>query len=102
MERGIKLSLVVFVGLNNSLGRYVLRFAYGNGEYFIYGISASDSVGLRVSLGCIRMNVSDIKVLFFSVRTGTSVKVINESVKYFVEFNGMRYVEVYRLLSVEE
>lgn len=95
LECGIKLLLVVFVGLNNLLGCYVLCFVYGNGEYFIYGISVLDSVGLCVSLGCIRMNVLDIKVLFFSVWMGMLVKVINELVKYFVEFNGMCYVEVY-------
>ncbi|EOY6184412.1 aminotransferase class V-fold PLP-dependent enzyme [Escherichia coli] len=37
-----------------------------------------------------------------SVRTGTPVKVINEPVKYSVEPNGMRYVEVHRPLSAEE
>lgn len=94
LECGIKLLLVVFVGLNNLLGCYVLCFVYGNGEYFIYGISVLDSVGLCVSLGCICMNVLDIKVLFFSVWMGMLVKVINELVKYFVEFNGMCYVEV--------
>ena len=63
---------------------------------------APDSVGLRVSSGCIRMNAPDIKALFSSVRTGTPVKVINEPVKYSVEPNGMRYVEVHRPLSAEE
>ena len=52
--------------------------------------------------GCIRMNAPDIKALFSSVRTGTPVKVINEPVKYSVEPNGMRYVEVHRPLSAEE
>ena len=74
----------------------------GNGEYLIHGTSAPDSVGLRVSSGCIRMNAPDIKALFSSVRTGTPVKVINEPVKYSVEPNGMRYVEVHRPLSAEE
>lgn len=57
---------------------------------------------MRVSSGCIRMNAPDIKALFSSVRTGTPVKVINEPVKYSVEPNGMRYVEVHRPLSAEE
>ena len=48
------------------------------------------------------MNAPDIKALFSSVRTGTPVKVINEPVKYSVEPNGMRYVEVHRPLSAEE
>lgn len=44
-----------------SLGRYALRLAYGNGEYLIHGTNAPDSVGLRVSSGCMRMNADDIK-----------------------------------------
>ncbi|EJM8742369.1 L,D-transpeptidase LdtE [Escherichia coli] len=102
LERGIKLPPVVPAGPNNPLGRYALRLAHGNGEYLIHGTSAPGSVGLRVSSGCIRMNAPDIKALFSSVRTGTPVKVINEPVKYSVEPNGMRYVEVHRPLSAEE
>ena len=102
LEQGIKLPPVVPAGPNNPLGRYALRLAHGNGEYLIHGTSAPDSVGLRVSSGCIRMNAPDIKALFSSVRTGTPVKVINEPVKYSVEPNGMRYVEVHRPLSAEE
>lgn len=48
------------------------------------------------------MNAPDIKALFASVRTGTPVKIINQPVKYAVEPNGMRYVEVHRPLSPEE
>ncbi|VEA37306.1 membrane protein [Salmonella enterica subsp. enterica] len=81
-------------GPNNPLGRYALRLAHGNGEYLIHGTSAPDSVGLRVSSGCIRMNAPDIKALFAQVRTGTPVKVINQPVKFSVEPNGIRYVEV--------
>ena len=48
------------------------------------------------------MNAPDIKALFAQVRTGTPVRVINEPVKFAVEPNGMRYVEVHRPLSPEE
>ncbi|MDN8600081.1 L,D-transpeptidase LdtE [Citrobacter enshiensis] len=102
LERGVTLPPVVPAGPNNPLGRYALRLAHGHGEYLIHGTSAPDSVGLRVSSGCIRMNAPDIKALFAQVRTGTPVKVINEPVKYSVEPNGMRYVEVHRPLSPEE
>jgi Uncharacterized protein conserved in bacteria len=97
--KGINLPAVVPAGPNNPLGRYALRLAYGNGEYLIHGTSAPDSVGLRVSSGCIRMNAPDIKALFSQVRSGTPVRVINEPVKYSVEPNGARYVEVHRPLS---
>ena len=90
------------VGQKIPIGRFALRLAHGNGEYLIHGTSAPDSVGLRVSSGCIRMNAPDIKALFAQVRTGTPVRVINEPIKYSIEPNGMRYVEVHRPLSPEE
>ncbi|EHM45667.1 MAG: L,D-transpeptidase family protein [Yokenella regensburgei] len=102
LEKGINLPPVVPAGPNNPLGRFALRLAHGNGEYLIHGTSAPDSVGLRVSSGCIRMNAPDIQALFSQVRTGTPVRVINEPVKYSVEPDGKRYVEVHRPLSPEE
>ncbi|CAI9390829.1 MULTISPECIES: L,D-transpeptidase LdtE [Citrobacter] len=102
LERGVTLPPVVPAGPNNPLGLFALRLAHGNGEYLIHGTSQPDSVGLRVSSGCIRMNAPDIKALFTQVRPGTPVKVINEPVKYSVEPNGLRYVEVHRPLSPEE
>lgn len=102
LERGVSLPPVVPAGPNNPLGRYALRLAYGHGEYLIHGTNAPDSVGLRVSSGCIRMNAPDIKMLFSQVRPGTPVRVINEPVKFSVEPNGIRYLEVHRPLSQEE
>ena len=102
LERGVTLPPVVPAGPNNPLGLYALRLAYGNGEYLIHGTNAPDSVGLRVSSGCIRMNAPDIKALFAQVRSGTPVRVINEPVKYAVEPNGTRYLEVHRPLSQNE
>lgn len=102
LEKGIKLPPVVPAGPNNPLGRYALRLAYGNGEYLIHGTSAPDSVGLRVSSGCMRMNAADIQALFSQVKTGTPVRVINQSVKFAIEPDGKRYVEVHRPLTQDE
>ncbi|MFP5597621.1 L,D-transpeptidase family protein [Kluyvera sp. 142486] len=102
LERGVTLPAVVPAGPGNPLGLFALRLAYGNGEYLIHGTNAPDSVGLRVSSGCIRMNAPDIKALFAQVRSGTPVRVINEPVKYAVEPDGSRYLEVHRPLSQSE
>ncbi|HBK4602705.1 L,D-transpeptidase LdtE [Klebsiella michiganensis] len=102
LEKGIKLPPVVPAGPNNPLGRYALRLAYGNGEYLIHGTSAPDSVGLRVSSGCMRMNAADIKSLFNQVKSGTPVRIINQPVKFAVEPDGKRYVEVHRPLTPDE
>jgi len=102
LEQGIKLPPVVPAGPNNPLGRFALRLGVGNGEYLIHGTSAPDSVGLRVSSGCMRMNAPDIKALFEQVRVGTRVQIINEPVKCSVEPDGKRYIEVHRPLAEVE
>lgn len=102
LEQGIKLPPVVPAGPNNPLGRFALRLGVGNGEYLIHGTSAPDSVGLRVSSGCMRMNAPDIKALFELVRVGTRVQIINEPVKFSVEPDGKRYIEVHRPLAQAE
>ncbi|VTP67220.1 Probable L,D-transpeptidase YnhG precursor [Leclercia adecarboxylata] len=102
LEKGIKLPPVVPAGPNNPLGRFALRLGVGNGEYLIHGTSAPDSVGLRVSSGCMRMNAPDIKALFAQTSVGTRVQIINEPVKFSVEPDGKRYVEVHRPLASEE
>ena len=102
LAQGIKLPPVVPAGPNNPLGRYALRLGIGNGEYLIHGTSAPDSVGLRVSSGCMRMNAPDIKALFEQVRVGTRVQIINEPVKFAVEPDGKRYIEVHRPLAQVE
>ncbi|EML2064454.1 L,D-transpeptidase family protein [Enterobacter asburiae] len=102
LEQGIKLPPVVPAGPNNPLGRFALRLGVGNGEYLIHGTSAPDSVGLRVSSGCMRMNAPDIKALFEQVRVGTRVQIVNEPVKFSVEPDGKRYIEVHRPLAQVE
>ncbi len=49
-----------------------------------------------------RMNADDIKALFSQVRAGTPVRIINQPVKFAVEPDGKRYVEVHRPLSQTE
>ncbi len=97
--KGIDLPAVVPAGPYNPLGRYALRLGMGNGEYLIHGTNAQDSVGLRVSSGCIRMGAPDIEALFSQVSTGTPVRIINEPVKYAVEPDGRHYIEVHRPLA---
>ena len=99
---GITLPAVVPAGPNNPLGRFALRLGYGNGEYLIHGTNAPDSVGLRVSSGCIRMNAPDIEALFAQAAAGTTVRIINEPVKFSLEPDGTRYMEVHRPMSRSE
>ncbi|MTD39791.1 L,D-transpeptidase family protein [Erwinia sp. CPCC 100877] len=102
LAQGIKLPAVVPAGPNNPLGRYALRLEKGGGEYLIHGTNVRRSVGQRVSSGCIRLRAEDIKALFSKVAWGTRVQIINEPVKYSVEPNGRRYVEVHQPLSTND
>ena len=45
------------------------------------------------------MNAPDIKALFGQARVGTRVQIINEPVKFSVEPDGKRYIEVHRPLA---
>ncbi len=55
---------------------------------------------MRVSSGCIRLRSDDIESLFSQISRGTRVQVINQPVKYAVEPDGKRYIEVHQPLSV--
>lgn len=99
LKKGIVLPQVVPAGPNNPRGRFAMRLGIGHGEYLIHGTNAPDSVGLRVSSGCIRMNAKDIKTLFSQVTTSTRAAIINEPVKYTREPDVRQYIEVDRPLA---
>ncbi|OTA20694.1 hypothetical protein Xbed_01226 [Xenorhabdus beddingii] len=101
-SRGIILPTVVPAGPDNPMGDFALRLAAGRGEYLIHGTNANFGIGMRVSSGCIRLRPDDIEHLFHTVPRGTRVQIINEPVKYAVEPDGKRYVEVHQPLSKQE
>lgn len=81
------------------MGLFALRLAMGRGEYLIHGTNADFGIGMRVSSGCIRLRPHDIEALFKTIPKGTRVQIVNEPVKYAVEPDGQRYVEVHQPLS---
>ncbi|WP_380180573.1 L,D-transpeptidase family protein [Kalamiella sp. sgz302252] len=99
---GKTLPVTVPAGPNNPMGLFALRLAYGKGHYLIHGTNADFGIGMRVSSGCIRLRPDDIRSLFNSVPEGTRVQVINEPVKYAIEPDGKRYIEVHQPLSHSE
>lgn len=102
LAQGITLPAVVPAGPNNPLGRYALRLEQGGGEYLIHGTNVARSVGMRVSSGCIRLRAADIKALFNQTSWGTRVQIVNQPVKYAIEPDGRRYVEVHQPLSTND
>ncbi|QKJ87036.1 L,D-transpeptidase family protein [Paramixta manurensis] len=101
-KEGITLPGVVPAGPDNPMGLFALRLARGSGQYLIHGTNADFGIGMRVSSGCIRLRPDDIEALFNSVPKGTRVQVINQPVKYAVEPDGKRYIEVHQPLSHNE
>lgn len=94
--RGESLPEFVPAGPDNPMGLYAI---YIGRLYAIHGTNANFGIGLRVSQGCIRLRNDDIKYLFDTVPVGTRVQLIDRPVKYSVEPDGSRWVEVHEPLS---
>jgi lipoprotein-anchoring transpeptidase ErfK/SrfK len=61
-------------GPGNPLGARAMYL--GNTEYRIHGTNAPDTIGKRVSSGCIRLTNADVEDLFDRVTVGTKVVVL--------------------------
>lgn len=101
-QDGVKLPAVFPAGPDNPMGLFALRLAYGSGHYLIHGTNADFGIGMRVSSGCIRLRPDDIAALFNSVSEETRVQIVNQPVKYAIEPDGKRYIEVHQPLSRNE
>jgi L,D-transpeptidase YcfS len=99
LAQGVTLPSVVPAGPENPMGLFALRLAAGRGEYLIHGTNANFGIGMRVSSGCIRLRPDDIQALFSTVPKGTRVQIVNKPVKYAIEPDGKRYLEVHQPLS---
>lgn len=95
-SRGETLPAFVPAGPDNPMGLYAI---YIGRLYAIHGTNANFGIGLRVSQGCIRLRNDDIKYLFDNVPVGTRVQIIDRPVKYTLEPDGSRWVEVHEPLS---
>ncbi|MEA9444615.1 L,D-transpeptidase family protein [Candidatus Fukatsuia symbiotica] len=100
LAEGKTLPAVVPAGAKNPMGLFALRLADGRGEYLIHGTNANFGIGLRVSSGCIRLRPNDIEALFHTVSEGTRVQIINQPIKFSIEPDSKRYIEVHQPLSL--
>lgn len=66
-------------GPDNPLGTHALYFDWPG--YLVHGTNAPWGVGRRVSHGCLRLYPEDITKLFPMVEVGTTVQVIEQSIK---------------------
>lgn len=95
-KEGKTLPAFVPAGPDNPMGLYAI---YIGRLYAIHGTNANFGIGLRVSQGCIRLRDADIKYLFDHVSIGTRVQIIDRPVKYSIEPDGSRWLEVHEPLS---
>ncbi|MFU2318050.1 L,D-transpeptidase family protein [Rahnella sp. PCH160] len=102
LKDGITLPGMVPAGPENPMGLFAMRLSAGTGQYLIHGTNANFGIGMRVSSGCIRLRPDDIEALFNSVPKGTRVQIVNQPIKFDVEPDGKRYIEVHQPLSHTE
>jgi len=102
LKDGIKLPGMVPAGPENPMGLFAMRLSAGTGQYLIHGTNANFGIGMRVSSGCIRLRPDDIEALFNMVPKGTRVQIINQPIKFSIEPDGKRYIEVHQPLSRTE
>ncbi|MFN2348396.1 MAG: L,D-transpeptidase family protein [Thioalkalivibrio sp.] len=77
--RGESLPAVVPPGPDNPLGEFAMRLS--NPNYLIHGTNWPEGIGMRATHGCIRLAPTDIEHLFSRIPVGTTVHIVNESVK---------------------
>jgi len=92
---------IVQAGKHNPLGSFALQLAHGQSNYLIHGTNKGFGIGMRVSAGCIRMNPDDIEWLYNNVQVNVPVRIINKPIKFALEPNGQRFLEVHSPLSSE-
>ena len=92
---------IVQAGKHNPLGRFALQLAYGQSNYLIHGTNTDFGIGMRISAGCIRMNPDDIEWLYNHIKVNETVRIINTPIKFTLEPNDQRLLEVHSPLSSE-
>jgi len=79
-------------GPDNPLGEYALRLGWK--KHLIHGTNAPQSIGGRVSHGCVRLYPEDMERLFDEVREGTPVRLVDQPVKLGTR-EGQLYLDVH-------
>ncbi|MEJ0007293.1 MAG: L,D-transpeptidase family protein [Steroidobacteraceae bacterium] len=100
-EDGDVLPGAVPPGPDNPLGQYALRLGIPGGAYLIHGTNKPVGVGMQITHGCIRLYPEDIERLYGEVRTGTTVRIVNQRIKTGWR-DGALYLEVHPPLFAGE
>ena len=98
-RQGETLPRAVGPGPDNPLGSHALYLGFP--QYLIHGTNKPYSIGMRVSLGCVRMYPEHIEELFELVGRGTPVTMVDQRVKAGWAGNDL-YIEVHPTTGVPE
>ena len=79
-------------GPDNPLGLFAFRL--GIPGYLMHSTQKTNGIGMRVSHGCMRFYPTDIEQFFPTVKVGTSVNIVNQSIKVGW-YHDTLYMEVY-------
>ncbi|MDT8317338.1 MAG: L,D-transpeptidase family protein [bacterium] len=91
--RNPELPIEVPPGPNNPLGEYWIQLSLEG--YGLHSTNRPESIGKKISLGCIRLFPENMGWLFARVKAGMPVRIINMPVKFGMR-EGVLYVEVHR------
>lgn len=79
-------------GPDNPLGLFAFRL--GIPGYLMHSTQKTNGIGMRVSHGCMRFYPADIEQFFPTVKVGTTVNIVNQSIKVGW-YHDTLYMEVY-------
>ena len=98
-KQGKILPEAVLPGPDNPLGSHALYLGFP--QYLIHGTNQPNSIGMRVSHGCVRMYPEHIVELFEMVGPGTPVTIVHQRIKAGWEGNDL-YIEVHPNIGVRD
>ena len=88
-----KLPNVVLPGPKNPLGNFSM--VLDATDRMIHGTNQPNTIGMKGGQGCVRMYPEDVDLLIHRITTGTTVRVVNESLKHGYK-NGALYLEFHK------
>lgn len=92
LAEGIHKPRLVPPGPDNPLGDYAMMLSADG--IFMHGTNKPFSIGMRVSLGCLRLYPEDIDQLVRRVPKGTEVRIVDQPYKWGRE-NGVLFLEAH-------
>lgn len=92
LSHGIETPRVIPPGPDNPLGEYAMMLNADG--LFIHGTNKPYSIGMRVTLGCLRLYPEDINEFVHLVPKGTAVHIVDQPYKVGTE-NGVVFIEAH-------